>query len=68
MPTTLHIKGTHCPSCKVLIEDVCREFPGVKSASVNYQTGETVIEHEGNLDLEKLRKEIESFESYTVID
>ena len=28
MKTTLTIKGTHCNSCKALIEDVCKEILG----------------------------------------
>ena len=32
---TLHVSGTHCPSCKVLIEDVLSEQPGVSRVDVN---------------------------------
>jgi len=34
MKTVLIIKGTHCASCKALIEDVCRELPGVTGCTV----------------------------------
>lgn len=67
MKTALTVKGTHCKSCKMLIEDICSEILGVKSYSVNFKTGKTVIEHDGKLDLRKLKKEIESLGKYTVV-
>lgn len=64
--TTIHIIGTHCKACKALIEDVYSEIPGVHSCNVNFETGQTVIEHEGSLDFEKLKKEIEGLGDYKV--
>ncbi len=61
-----HINGTHCASCKVLIEDVCSEMPGVVSCDVNPQTGNVVLEYEGDLDTEKLKNEIEALGKYKV--
>ena len=66
MKTNIIIKGTHCNSCKMLIEDVCKEVEGVSSCEVNFQTGETVVEHNENLDWGKLKKEIESLAEYKV--
>jgi len=60
MKTTLIIKGTHCNSCKMLIEDICKEIPGIKSCNVNFKTGITEIEHEENVDWQKFKKEVES--------
>jgi len=31
----INIKGTHCKSCKLLIEDVCKDIKGVKSCCVD---------------------------------
>jgi len=60
MKTTLIIKGTHCNSCKMLIEDICKEIPGIKSCNVNFETGITEIEYEENVDWQKFKKEVES--------
>lgn len=65
MKTTITIKGTHCNSCKLLIEDVCKDF-GAQSCNVNYQTGETAIEHDENFDWQEFKKEIEGLGQYKV--
>lgn len=51
----------------MLIEEVCSEIPGVKSCSVDFKTGKTVIEHEGKLNLKKLKQEIEKLGDYKVL-
>ncbi len=66
MKTTLTIKGTHCASCKALIEDVCTAVPGIQSCSVDFKTGKTEIEHDEHTDWEHFKKEIESLGEYTV--
>lgn len=64
--TTITIQGTHCNACKLLIEDVCSEIKGIKSCTVNFQTGETVVEHDEALDWQAFKKEIESLGNYKV--
>ncbi len=66
MKTVITVKGTHCNSCKILIEEVCSEMSGVKSCSADFKTGKTVIEHDGKLDLKKVKKEIEGLGEYKV--
>lgn len=66
MKTTIIIKGTHCNACKMLIEDVCKDINGVKSCTVNFQTGETIIEHDENIDWQAFKKEIDGVGEYTV--
>lgn len=66
MQTTLHIKGTHCASCKAVLEDVFADIPGITSSTVNYETGETVIEHSEGLDWNAIKKEIESLGQYSL--
>ena len=66
MKTTMTIKGTHCASCKALIEDVCKELDGVTGCTVDYKTGKTLIEHDKELDMKRLKKEIESLGDYKV--
>lgn len=66
MKTIITVQGTHCRSCKLLIEDVCKEQPGVTACSVDFETGKTEIEHVEALDLGALTKEIESLGGYKV--
>lgn len=66
MKTTLIIKGTHCNSCKALIEEVCTEVSGIKSCNVDFKTGATEIEHEENIDWQKFKTEVESLGEYKV--
>lgn len=60
------VKGTHCKSCKMLIEDVASEISGIQSCEVNYETGETVVEHDENIVWEKFKEEIEKLGDYKV--
>jgi len=64
--TTLTIQGTHCNACKMLIEDVCSEIKGVTSCTVNFQTGETAVEHDESFDWQAFKKEVESLGNYAV--
>ncbi len=67
MKTAFIVKGTHCNSCRLLIEDVCKEITGVKSCTVDVKSGKVVIEHDVPLDLNKLKKEIEQLGEYKVV-
>jgi len=66
MKTIITIKGTHCNSCKMLIEDICKDVAGVKLCTVDFRSGKTTIEHEGTLDLKKIKLEIERAGDYKV--
>ncbi|MBS3168548.1 cation transporter [Candidatus Woesearchaeota archaeon] len=66
METKLKIKGTHCNSCKILIEDVCSEFPEIKSSNMDLKKEELTIIHDKKVDVKKLKKEIESLGDYKV--
>ncbi len=65
MKTVLTIKGTHCHSCKALIEEVALENPAIQSCSVDYASGKTEIEHNENVDWEAFGKEIATLGDYT---
>lgn len=56
--TILTVAGTHCGSCKVLLEEVCREVPGVQSCTVDFRTGRTEIVHNGLLDWTTLQRAV----------
>ncbi len=60
------IKGTHCNSCKILIEDVCKDIKGVKSCCVDVQTGKTLLEYDKNFDFAVFKKEVEELGQYKV--
>lgn len=66
MKTNLTIKGTHCASCKALIEEVANDMPGVSSCAVDFVTGKTAIEHDARFDLPAFKKEVESLGEYKV--
>lgn len=65
MTQEIMIQGIHCPSCKLLIEDVCSEFPEIKSCTVDYMTGKAVIDYDASLDWQKLKTHIEGLGRYT---
>lgn len=67
MRTEFKVKGMHCNSCKVLIEDVCNEIKGVKSCNVEVKTGKVVVEHDNSVDLNKVKKEIEGLGEYKIL-
>jgi copper chaperone CopZ len=66
MKTTIYIKGTHCASCKALIEEVCKEMKRLISCKVDFKTGKTELEYEKDFDFQKLKNEIEGLGRYTV--
>lgn len=66
MKTTVKIKGMHCESCKLLLEDICYDIPGVIRCEANVEQGTLKIEHERPLDQSVLKQEIETVEEYNV--
>lgn len=67
MPTTnLKITGMHCNSCKMLIEDVCKDVAGVEDCSVDFASGRATVTHDGHTDVGRLKKDIEAIGTYTV--
>ena len=62
----IKINGTHCKSCKLLIEDVSKDIKGVKSCCVDFQTGKTFIEYDEHFNLEKFKQEVEDLGKYKV--
>lgn len=66
MKTILIVKGTHCRACKALIEDVSHEIPGIQSCVIDYQTGQTEIDHDQSFNFGLFKKEIEVLGDYQV--
>lgn len=62
---TFHVSGTHCPSCKILIEETLIEQDGIKQAFVNLKQKTVVIECDNNKNSEDLVCTLsEKIESY----
>ncbi|MBI5221432.1 MAG: cation transporter [Candidatus Magasanikbacteria bacterium] len=66
METKIKITGMHCPSCKMLIEDVASELSGVQSCTVDQSTGVGMIVHDESFDFAEFEKEIAGLEKYKV--
>ena len=66
MKKIVTIQGTHCQACKTLIEEIAKEIPGVISATVDFATGQTSIEHDVSFDLQKFKTEVEKTGNYSV--
>lgn len=62
----IKINGTHCKSCKLLIEDVSKDIKGVKSCCVDFQTGKTFIEYDEHFNLEEFKQGVEGLGEYKV--
>ncbi len=68
MHTRLMISGTHCESCKALIEDVASETEGIRSCTVDYKTGEARVEHDNRVDWDGFSREIAKLGSYSITE
>ena len=51
---TFHVSGTHCASCKILIEDVLGEQDIVKSVQVNLKKETVEIETDSEQGVEEI--------------
>ncbi|MDD2680772.1 MAG: sulfite exporter TauE/SafE family protein [Patescibacteria group bacterium] len=41
------VKGMHCRSCEILVEDKLKELKRVESVDINYKTGEATLSYKG---------------------
>lgn len=53
---TLHVSGTHCASCKILIEEILNEQTGIQNTRVDLQTETVSIETERTASIDELAK------------
>lgn len=56
----IHIKGMHCRSCELLIEDELKKVPGVKSVSVSHKTGIADVDCECELNHQEVEKAVQN--------
>jgi Cu+-exporting ATPase len=54
------IKGVHCASCVYVNEEALKKIPFVKKAFVNLATGKATIEVDGQVNLDLVKKAVES--------
>lgn len=53
------IKGMHCRSCELLIEENLKEIEHVKSVDIDYKTGEAIVHYDGHApDIQLINKAI----------
>ncbi|MCL6096655.1 MAG: sulfite exporter TauE/SafE family protein [Patescibacteria group bacterium] len=57
--TKVPIKGMHCTSCEILIEDELLTVEGVQSVKMSYREGSAEICHNGNLNHVKVARAIQ---------
>ena len=56
--TTVCIKGMHCRSCEILLEDELSKIKGVNQTVVRQKTGTAEIWHEGELNQDRIKNVI----------
>lgn len=58
--TTLNIKGMHCRSCEILIEDELQKISGVRSCKVSYKKGTAEIYYQNHLNQKAVEEAIQN--------
>lgn len=54
----VYIKGMHCRSCEILIEDEFRKISGVTDVKVSEKKGRAYVSYEGTLDHQKIEEAV----------
>ena len=52
------IRGMHCASCELLIEEQLKELSGVKQVSVNRRRQEAEVTYQGGLSMTRVEEAI----------
>lgn len=58
MRTQLTVKGMHCSSCAMNIEDALLDTPGITNAEVSLRAETVVVDHDDSVDAGALRRAI----------
>lgn len=59
--TTLYIKGMHCPSCEVLMEDKFREEGNIQEVKADFRSQKVELSYTGKLHKDLLNAKIQPF-------
>lgn len=65
--TTVYVKGMHCPSCEILINDKFREEGNIKDVKPNFKTHKVEVEYIGKLNKENLNEKIRQY-GYEILE
>lgn len=56
--TVLNIKGMHCRSCELLVEDELLKVPGITAVTVSQKRGCAEVNYKDNLNLEAVKEAV----------
>lgn len=65
MKTVFNVHHLDCASCKLVMEGICEDTPGVTKAEVKTGPKQLVVEHDDTVDLTKLKSALDA-EGYPV--
>ncbi len=65
--TTLYIKGMHCPSCEILIEDKFREEGNIKEVKADFRSQKVEVLFTGKIHKDVLNAKIKSY-GYEIVE
>ncbi len=57
---TIFIRGMHCRSCEILIEDGIKDITGVRGVKVNYKTGTAEVAYKNHLNPNAIKSVVET--------
>jgi copper chaperone len=57
--TTIPVEGMTCGHCEMAVVKAVKTLPGVKEATASRDNNHVTITHEGDLDIQAVRKAIE---------
>ncbi|HZJ41047.1 MAG TPA: sulfite exporter TauE/SafE family protein [Candidatus Saccharimonadales bacterium] len=60
------VKGMHCRSCEILIEEKLKEVKNVSSVNVNYKTGEAIVHYQKNIPDDQLIEKMVNEAGYEI--
>ena len=66
MIKTFTISGMTCSSCALIIKDAFKDLITENKISINHKTGETIIETENEVDLNKFRDALKRYPKYQI--
>jgi len=52
----IYVKGMHCRSCEVLLQDVLSEYPGINNIKVSHYRGTITFSSEKVISLPEIKK------------
>ena len=64
---TIYIKGMHCPSCEVLMEDKFREEENVKEVKADFRSQKVEVLYTGKIHKDVLNSKIKNF-GYEIVE